>query len=65
MITGVWIVSLHYMNTTVAKLPEDEGCGYYRLWVEWNSDSFKVVLLQNGYAWNGHVRLFTVSLLLF
>jgi hypothetical protein len=52
------------MNTTVSKLPEDGGCGYYRLLVEWNSDSFKVVLLRNGCAWNGHVRLFKVSLIL-
>jgi hypothetical protein len=52
------------MNTTVSKLPEDGGCGYYRLLVEWKSDSFKVVLLQNGSSWNGHVRLFTVSLIL-
>ncbi|PNF36435.1 hypothetical protein B7P43_G15890 [Cryptotermes secundus] len=42
------------MNTTLSKLPEDGGCGCYRLLVEWNSYSFKVVLLQNGYAWNGH-----------
>jgi hypothetical protein len=52
------------MNTTVSKLPEDGGCGYYRLLVEWNSDSFKVIVLQNGYSWTGHVRLFTVSLIL-
>lgn len=45
---------MHHMNTTVSKLPEEGGCGYYRLLVEWNSNSFKVVLLQNGYAWNGH-----------
>jgi hypothetical protein len=63
-IAGYWSVSLNHMNTTVSKLPEDGGCGYYRLLVEWNSSSFKVVLLRNGYAWTGHVRLFIVSLIL-
>jgi hypothetical protein len=48
-----------HMNNTICKLPEGAGGGYYMLWVEWNPGSFRILLLKNGSAWNGHVRLFT------
>jgi hypothetical protein len=48
-----------HMYTTTCKLPEEAGGGYCILWVEWNSCSFRILILGNGSAWNGHVRLFT------
>ncbi|GFG31521.1 hypothetical protein Cfor_09178 [Coptotermes formosanus] len=48
------------MNTTACKLPEETGGGYCVLCVEWNPGNFRILLLLNGSAWNGHVRLFTI-----
>ena len=50
-----------HMNTTACKLPEEAGGGYCMLWVEWHPCSFRILLLGNGSAWNGHVRLFTTE----
>jgi hypothetical protein len=47
------------MNTTTCKLPEEAGGGNCMLWVEWHVCSFRILILGNGAAWSGHVRLFT------